>query len=162
MDNAVSNSQRGRDEPVSVRGQRCILAQVQRQFGEHGALDFVKVVICCWHGSRTSREVTAISMVRLRWPRLASEPRLIHAHVPMPLSALGSSAARTRTIATSFTLNAYSCMGPDFGPALTHHPLVRVERHVVQNNGQLNSLWRDSPGMRPGGPFDFEPRLTSR
>jgi len=71
----------------------------------------------------------------------------------MPLSALGSSAARTRTIATSFTLNAYSCMGPDFGPALTHHPLVRIERHVVQNNGQLNSLWRDSPGMRPAAPL---------
>jgi hypothetical protein len=41
MDNAVSNSQRGRDEPVSIRGFRRILAQVQRQFGQHGALDFV-------------------------------------------------------------------------------------------------------------------------
>jgi hypothetical protein len=45
MDNAVSNSQRGRDEPVSVRGYRRIFAQVQCQLGEHGALDFVKVAI---------------------------------------------------------------------------------------------------------------------
>ena len=80
MDNAVSNSQRGRDEPVSVRGHRRILAQFQRQFGEDGALDFVKVVILCWRDSRTSREITAISMVRLRWRRLAGEARLIHAH----------------------------------------------------------------------------------
>jgi hypothetical protein len=80
MDNAVSNGQRGRDEPVSVRGRRRILAQFQRQFGEHGTLDFVNVVILCWRGSRTSREITAIGMVRLRWGRLASEARLIHAH----------------------------------------------------------------------------------
>jgi hypothetical protein len=66
MDNAVSNSQRGRDEPVSVRGHRCILAQVQRQFGEHGALDFVKVAVLCGRDRRASREITAISMVRLR------------------------------------------------------------------------------------------------
>jgi hypothetical protein len=79
MDNPVSNSQRGGDEPVSVRGHRRILAQVQRQFGEYGALDFVKVAILCRRDSRTNREITGISMVRLRWRRLASEPRLIHA-----------------------------------------------------------------------------------
>jgi hypothetical protein len=65
MDNAVSNSQRGRDEPVSVRGYGRILAQVQRQFSQHGALDFVKVIILCWRGSDGARrEITATSMVR--------------------------------------------------------------------------------------------------
>src|SRR5262249_53657490 len=90
MDSAVSNSQRGRDEPVSVRSRRRILAQFQRQFGEHGALDFVNVVVLCCRDSRASREIITISMIRLRWYRLASEPRLIHAHVPMPLAALAA------------------------------------------------------------------------
>jgi hypothetical protein len=56
MDNAVSYSQRGRDEPVSLRGYRRILAYIRRQFGEHGALDFLKVAIFCWLGSRSRRE----------------------------------------------------------------------------------------------------------
>jgi hypothetical protein len=88
MHNTISNSQRGRDKPVSVRGYRRILAQVQRQFGEHSALDFVKVVILCWLGSGTPREITATSMIRPRWPRVASELRLIHAVLPMQPSVL--------------------------------------------------------------------------
>jgi hypothetical protein len=72
MDNAVSNSERGRDEPVSVRGYGRILAQVQRQFGEHGALDFIKVFILCRRSSGTPREITATGVVRPRWLRVAS------------------------------------------------------------------------------------------
>src|SRR5262249_46386380 len=94
MDNAVSNSQRGRDEPVSVGGYRRILAQVQRKFGEHGALDFVKVVIPCRRGSETRREIGATSMVRLGRPRVASERRLIHAHASY--AAIGAWLTRRR------------------------------------------------------------------
>jgi hypothetical protein len=79
MDNAVSNSQRGRNEPVSIRGHRRILAQVQRQFREDGTLDFVKVVLACGRGSGTRREIGATSMVRGGRPRVASERRLTHA-----------------------------------------------------------------------------------
>ena len=85
MDNAVPNSQRGRDEPVSVGGHRRILAQVQCQFGEHGALDFLKVVILHWRGNT------------LRWGRLASEPSLIRAHAFY--------AAISRSRAETFTSN---------------------------------------------------------
>ena len=84
MDNAVSNSQRSRHEPVSIRGYRRILAQVQRQLGEYGALDLVKVVLRCWRGSETPREIGTTSMVRPRWPRVASESRLIHFHASYP------------------------------------------------------------------------------
>jgi hypothetical protein len=45
MDDAISNGERGRDEPVSFRGYRSILAQVEHQFGEHCALDFLEIVI---------------------------------------------------------------------------------------------------------------------
>ena len=79
MDNAIANSQRGRDEPVPVGSRSRIFAQFQRQFGKHGALDFIKVAIRCRRDSRTNREITAIGMVRLRWRRLASKARLIHA-----------------------------------------------------------------------------------
>src|SRR5215472_15998246 len=112
MDSAVSNSQRGRDEPVSVCGDRCILAQFQRQFGEHGTLDFVNILVLCCRDSRACRDIIAISMVRLRWYRLASEPRFIHAHVPMPLAALDASAARTRTIATCLRSECVLLHGP--------------------------------------------------
>src|SRR5262249_8444915 len=94
MDNAVSNSQRGRNEPVSIRGHRRILAQVQRQFREDGTLDFVKVVLPCGRGSGTRREIGATSMVRGGRPRVASELRLIHAHASY--AAIGAWLTRRR------------------------------------------------------------------
>ena len=78
MHDAVANGQRGRDEPVSFRRYRRILAQVQRQFGENGALDFLEIVILgC--GSGTPRKIAAISLVRRPWLELASKPWPIHA-----------------------------------------------------------------------------------
>src|SRR5262249_40318359 len=68
MDNAVSNCQRGCDEPVSVRGDRCILAEVQHQFGQHGALDFVKVSFLCRLGNRPPQAIAVAGMVRRAGP----------------------------------------------------------------------------------------------
>src|SRR5262249_25507224 len=79
MHDPIANGQRGRDEPVSVGCRSRILAQFQRQFGEHGALDFIKLAALCGRGRRTNREIAAIGMVRLRRRRLARDARLIHA-----------------------------------------------------------------------------------
>src|SRR5207245_650801 len=65
MDNAIANSQRGRDEPVPVGSRSRILAQFQRQFGEHGALDFIKVAILCSSDSSRNREFTDFCIVHL-------------------------------------------------------------------------------------------------
>src|SRR6516164_8349272 len=40
----------------------------------------VKVIILCWRGSEMPRWITVTRMVRPRWRRVASAPRLIHAH----------------------------------------------------------------------------------
>src|SRR6516165_12328170 len=127
MDNAISNSQRGRDKPVSVRGYRRILAQVQRQFGEHSALDFVKVIILCWRGSEMPREITVTSMVRPRWRRVASEPRLIHAHARR---CLADASPETEFPDSECVRHGPRPPSPAVCPDLP--PLVPIQRRVVQ------------------------------
>src|SRR5262249_38386142 len=79
-------------------------------------------------------------MVRLCWYRLASEPRLIHAHVPMPLAALGSSAARTRTIATSLHTECVLLHGPRLRGPPRPRAALRFS-HPPPRGSRNETLW---------------------
>src|SRR5262245_60247920 len=138
MHNAISNSQRGRDKPVSVRGYRRILAQVQRQFGEHSALDFVKVLILFWRGSEMPREITVTSMVRPRWRRVASEPRLIHAHASYAAHrCLADASAEAEFPDSECVRHGPRPPSPAVCPDLP--PLVPIQRRVVQIVARLTA-----------------------
>src|SRR5262249_44477275 len=149
MDNAIANGQRGRDEPVSVRRRGRILAEFQRQFGEHGALDFVKLAIRCGRDPRTKREIAAIGMVRLRCRRLASEARLIHASC---LSCRHRRVAAPARTPSSLPLPKVPFVPTDYvtacGTASTGAPQRPAQPPVLRHFAMIGDL--DAPTKQQG------------